>query len=186
MNPELSTWMECFSLNPNHIGMVSVKMSFEMYEHALVHPDGALIVNKLHPDALYPVRSTSGAVGYDLFSNEPVVVPARGTTIVKTGIRMVIPSGHYGRVAPRSGLAAKHSIDVGAGVIDPDYRGEICVILFNHSSVEFSLPKHSRIAQLILERCSVLPVQIVSDELYEMTTTDRGTGGFGSTGTGGR
>jgi dUTP pyrophosphatase len=153
-----------------------------MSENHLVHPDGALIVNKIHPEALPPRRSSSGAVGYDIFSIEDAIVPANGKTIVKTGIRLCIPSGHYGRIAPRSGLAANHSIDVGAGVVDPDYRGEILVVLFNHSSKEVSLPKHSRIAQLILERCSVLPVNIASNEIFDLDMTERGAGRFGSTG----
>lgn len=70
-------------------------------------------------------------------SSEDTVVPARGKACVKTDLAMAIPSGTYGRVAPRSGLAAKHFIDTGAGVIDEDYRGELKVLLFNHSDVDF-------------------------------------------------
>merc|ERR1711935_1011648 len=71
---------------------------------------------------------------------------------IPTGIAMAIPEGNYGRIAPRSGLAAKHSIDVGAGVIDSDYRGEVKVLLFNLSDVDFNLKANERIAQLIIEK----------------------------------
>lgn len=67
------------------------------------------------------------------------VIPARGKAMCKTDICMAIPGGHYGRVAPRSGLTWKHSLDTGAGVIDEDYRGELCVILFNHSDTDFQV-----------------------------------------------
>jgi dUTP pyrophosphatase len=99
--------------------------------------------------------------------------------MVSTGIAIGIPNGTYGRVAPRSGLAAKHGIDVGAGVIDPDYTGEVKVILFNNSDNDFEIKKGDRIAQLILEK--VLTPEI--KELGELAKTLRGEGGFGSTGT---
>lgn len=107
------------------------------------------------------------------------VVPARGKALVKTDIQIEVPEGTYGRVAPRSGLAWKNFIDVGAGVIDQDYRGNVGVILFNHSETDFEVKKGDRIAQLILERI-IHPVVIEVDTL---TDTDRGAGGFGSTGT---
>ena len=81
-------------------------------------------------------------------------------------------------VAPRSGLALKHSIDTGAGVIDYDYRGPVGVILFNHADTEFIIKKGDRVAQLILERISMAGIQ----EVAELSSTERGTGGFGSTG----
>lgn len=71
-------------------------------------------------------------------SAEDCVIPAKGKYCVGTQIKIAVPSGTYGRVAPRSGLAAKHFIDVGAGVIDEDYRGEVKVLLFNHSDVDFA------------------------------------------------
>lgn len=106
------------------------------------------------------------------------VVPARGKEIVKTDITIELPVGCYGRIAPRSGLAAKYSIDVGAGVVDEDYRGDIRVILFNHSDVEFKVAKGDRIAQLICERI-FYPQMVEAEKLSE---TARGAGGFGSTG----
>lgn len=85
-----------------------------------------------------------------------------------------------GRIAPRSGLAVKHFIDTGAGVIDSDYRGEVKVLLFNHSEVDFEVKEGDRIAQLVIERIYT-PEVVVVEELEESV---RGAGGFGSTGTG--
>lgn len=96
-----------------------------------------------------------------------------------TDLAVEVPAGCYGRVAPRSGLAAKHHIDVGAGVIDEDYRGNVGVVLFNHGAEPFVVQRGDRIAQLICERC-VLPELLEVDSLDE---TQRGAGGFGSTGT---
>lgn len=106
------------------------------------------------------------------------VVPARGKALVKTDIQIDVPFGTYGRIAPRSGLAWKNSIDVGAGVIDQDYRGNVGVILFNHSDTDFDIKKGDRIAQLICERI-VYPNLVHVDSLTE---TARGEGGLGSTG----
>lgn len=89
-----------------------------------------------------------------------------------------MPSGTYGRVAPRSGLAAKSGIDVGAGVIDADYRGELKVVLFNHSDENVDIKPGDRIAQLVLERIARPSVADVAD----LDDTERASGGFGSTG----
>ena len=91
---------------------------------------------------------------------------------------MACPEGTYGRVAPRSGLALKHSIDVGAGVIDADYRGEVGVILFNFGTKDFEIKEGDRIAQLVLEKIELSEVL----EVQELDETVRGEGGFGSTG----
>ena len=89
-----------------------------------------------------------------------------------------VPEGTYGRIAPRSGLAVKHGIQVGAGVIDSDYTGELKVVLFNHNNKKYNIKPGFRIAQLILEQC-VTPEVVEVDDL---DTTDRGNNGFGSTG----
>lgn len=94
-------------------------------------------VKKLVPEAVMPKKGTEGAAGYDICSVEEVTIPSNGKGKVRTGLSWSIPSGTYGRIAPRSGLAWKHSINVGAGVIDEDYRGEVCVILFNHGPNDF-------------------------------------------------
>ncbi len=137
-----------------------------------------LPVKKLSLFATLPTRGSALAAGLDLYSAQQVVVPPHGKALIKTDISIALPAGTYGRVAPRSGLAAKHHIDVGAGVIDGDYRGNVGVILFNHSNNEFLVNVGDRIAQLILEKYEVAEMI----EVDSLQNTDRGTNGFGSTG----
>ena len=101
-----------------------------------------------------------------------------GKGIVKTGISLACPPGTYGRIAPRSGLAVKKFIDVGAGVIDADYRGEVGVVLFNFGDEDFTVNVGDRVAQLVLEKICMADAV----EVEELTETERGAGGFGSTG----
>ena len=103
-------------------------------------------MKKLDPKATLPSLGSVNAAGYDLNALVATTVPARGKVLVSTGLAFAIPVGNYGRIAPRSGLAAKHSIDVGAGVIDADYRGEVKVLLFNFSDKDFSIVPGDRIA----------------------------------------
>lgn len=110
-----------------------------------------LKVTRQTPRAFLPKRASAGSAGYDLASAEDCTVPARGRLLVSTGLVVKIPGGCYGRVAPRSGLALKHGIDVGAGVIDNDYTGVLGVVLFNHNDAPFEIKWGDRIAQLILE-----------------------------------
>ena len=98
---------------------------------------------------------------------------------VATGLSVAFPPGTYGRVAPRSGLTIKHRINVGAGVIDPDYRGEVIVVLENMGTEPFRISVGDRIAQLVVEKCSSCQLEVV-DTLDDTTRQD---GGFGSTGT---
>lgn len=135
-------------------------------------------VKKLHPDAVIPIRATEGSVGYDLCSLDKITIAGHGTrACIPTGISLVIPNGCYGRIAPRSGLAFKFGINVGAGVIDPDYRGEIKVILFNHGENDFVINQGDKIAQLILEKVETPEVI----EVESLDETERGENGFGST-----
>ncbi|XP_078388399.1 deoxyuridine 5'-triphosphate nucleotidohydrolase, mitochondrial isoform X2 [Cetorhinus maximus] len=134
---------------------------------------------RLSENAHPPTRGSERAAGFDLYSAYDYVVHAQDKVIVKTDIQIAIPSGFYGRVAPRSGLAAKHFIDVGAGVIDEDYRGNVGVVLFNFSKESFEVKKGDRIAQLICERICYPELE----ELKTLDETERGAGGFGSTGT---
>ena len=138
----------------------------------------SLRVKRLTSDAILPTRGYGGAVRYDLYSVDDVVIPRTHRALICTGIAIVVPRDVYGRVAPRSGLAVKHGIQVGAGVIDPDYTGEIKVVLFNHGDKDFEVKKGDRIAQLILERCETPPIQ----EIGILEDTERGAHGFGSTG----
>nr|3SO2_A Chain A, Chlorella dUTPase [Chlorella variabilis] len=138
----------------------------------------ALRVHLLNEHAVLPKRGSAGAAGFDLASCEDTEVPARGRAVVKTGLQIAIPPGTYARVAPRSGLAVKHFIDTGAGVVDEDYRGEVGVVLFNHGETPFQVRRGDRVAQLILER--IATPEVVEVESLDETT--RGTGGYGSTG----
>ena len=135
-------------------------------------------VEKIRNTAAIPRRETEDAAGYDIASAEDTVVPAKGKTVVKTGISIAVRDGCYGRLAPRSGLAVKKHIDVDSGVIDADYRGEIGVVLFNHSEEDFQIKQGDRIAQLILEKIETPPVR----ETADLSSTVRGKRGFGSTG----
>ncbi len=137
-----------------------------------------LFVKKLAPQAKLPKRATPNSAGYDLFSAKEMEIPAHGKAVVPTEISIAIPPGCYGRVAPRSGLAVKNFIDVGAGVIDADYRGPVGAVLFNFSDVPFHVKEGDRIAQLIMERIETPEVVEVAD----LDKTSRGAGGFGSTG----
>ncbi len=127
---------------------------------------------------LIPRYSHPGDAGADLRSAVDITVPAQGRELVATGIRLALPEGHVGLVWPRSGLAVKHGLDCGAGVIDSQYRGEVKVLLFNHSTVDHAISKGDRIAQLLIQKVETVEFFAVDD----LEDTARGEGGFGSTG----
>src|SRR3954467_5213615 len=133
-------------------------------------------IRKLTPDAKIPRPQTNGAIGLDLHANQKVVIPTNTREVVPTGIAAEVPGGHYLRIAPRSGLSKK-GLDIGAGVIDPDYRGEIKALVINNSANDITIEKHDRIAQVILEKATVP----IIEETEELGKTERGKGGFGST-----
>lgn len=141
-------------------------------------PEITLRVKRHKPEATLPQRATRGSAGYDLCSAIDTAVEPGGRLAIPTELSVELTEGHYGRVAPRSGLAMKKGINVGAGVLDSDYRGKIAVILFNHSDELFSIKTGDRIAQLIIE-CIITPKV---EEVEELGSTERGEGGFGSTG----
>ncbi|KAH7725055.1 DeoxyUTP pyrophosphatase [Aphelenchoides avenae] len=128
-----------------------------------------------------PLVGSEKAAGADLCAAEECSVPAGGRRLVSTGLRVAIPDGYYGRIAPRSGLAVKHFIDVGAGVVDADYRGELKVLLFNFGSEHFEIGIGDRVAQLICEKIA----HPVLAEVECLSDTKRGSAGFGSTGVSG-
>ncbi|KAI1660176.1 dUTPase-like protein [Daldinia decipiens] len=138
-----------------------------------------LLIKKLSPAAKLPTRGSPFSAGYDLYAAHPTTIPSRGKALVDTDIAIAVPAGTYGRIAPRSGLAAKHFIDTGAGVIDADYRGQVKVLLFNHSDADFAVAEGDRVAQLVVERIYTPEVL----EVQELEESVRGAGGFGSTGT---
>ena len=137
-----------------------------------------LKVKILKADAQIPLRASNGSAGYDLYACDDIVILPMNKALIPTGLAVEIPEGCYGRIAPRSGLSAKKFIDVGAGVIDRDYRQEVKVLRFNFGVEVYFVKKGDRIAQLILERIETPDVIVVS----ELSATTR-TGGFGSTGT---
>ena len=136
---------------------------------------------RLDPELPIPTSAHDGDAGVDLYARTDVVLAPGAWQMVPTGIAVAIPEGHTGLVAPRSGLAARHGLSVvnGPGVVDAGYRGEINVILINHGGEEVRLSRGERIAQLVV-------VPIVQTELHEVVAlpdSERGAGGFGSTGT---
>jgi dUTP pyrophosphatase len=137
-----------------------------------------LSFKRLDPKATLPTRGSSEAAGLDMFSIEDVVVEPKQRSLVRTGLAVAIPEGYYGRIAPRSGLATQKGLDVLAGVIDSDYRGEVRCLLFNTGDEVINLPAQSKICQLLIEKI-ITPSAVWSDEISD---TDRGSGGFGSTG----
>jgi dUTP pyrophosphatase len=137
-----------------------------------------LMFKRLHPDARLPSRGSERAAGLDLCAVERLTLAPGGRAAVRTGLAVAIPAGFYGRVAPRSGLAVRHGIDVLAGVVDADYRGEILCALVNHGAEPFEVEPGARIAQLIVEAIAT-PEPEWAEDLEE---TGRGAGGFGSTG----
>lgn len=137
----------------------------------------ATLVEFCNEDARVPSREGKAA-GYDAYATSNVAIPPGGRALISTGLKIAAPSGTYIRIAPRSGLAWKHGIQTGAGVVDEDYRGEIKVLLFNHGAEEFQVNKGDRVAQLIFEKI-VTPELMVVPSLDD---TERGEGGFGSTG----
>jgi len=133
---------------------------------------------RLDERATLPVRGSVASAGLDLFCIEEIRLEPKTRILARTGIAVAIPVGYYGRVAPRSGLAVKNGIDVLAGVIDSDYRGELCCALLNTGDEAVVLAPGSRICQLIIEKIITPEPVWVAD----LDNTSRGDGGFGSTG----
>jgi dUTP pyrophosphatase len=141
-----------------------------------------IVFVKRVPHAVVPVRATECAAGFDLVAADDIVVSKGKRVLVSTGISVVLPYGSYGRIAPRSGLAWKHGIDVGAGVIDNDYRDEVKVLLFNFGEEDFNVTRGMRVAQLIPEQYMQSLSIIEDDDITPYLDTERGENGFGSTG----
>ncbi len=145
------------------------------------HPIGVQV--KLLPhgaDLPLPAYATDGAAGMDVVSAEDVTLAPGARHAVATGLALAIPQGYEIQVRPRSGMALKHGISVpnAPGTIDSDYRGELKVILINHGDTAFTIARGDRVAQLVLA-----PVVLATwDEVAELDETQRGEGGFGSTG----
>ena len=138
-----------------------------------------------HADGLpLPAYQTAHAAGLDLQAavpeTEPMVLAAGRHAMVPTGLSIALPEGHEAQVRPRSGLAARHGVTVlnAPGTIDADYRGEICVLLINHGTEAFTIRRGERIAQLVIAPVARAEFVVATS----LSTTERGSGGFGSTG----
>ena len=131
-----------------------------------------------------PAYQTTEAAGVDLLAavpaETPLILPPGKYAMVPTGLTIALPPGFEAQVRPRSGLAAKHGVTVlnSPGTIDADYRGEINVLLINHSDAPFPIRRGERIAQMVI--APVVQAQLVAAE--QLSVTERGSGGFGSTG----
>ena len=140
-----------------------------------------LAVQRLHPAAVVPTRAHASDAGFDLHAVERASLGPGERAMVPTGIAIALPDGHAGLVLPRSGLAARHGIALvnAPGLIDEGYRGELRVLLLNTDRTEpFAIAPGDRIAQLVLVRVSLADAV----EVLALDATDRGDGGFGSSG----
>jgi dUTP pyrophosphatase len=137
-----------------------------------------LLFKRLDQQAVLPTRGSALAAGLDIYSIEALTIQPGQRVLARTGLAVAIPEGHYGRLAPRSGLALKKGLDVLSGVIDSDYRGEIGCLLYNTSDETIQLPAQSKICQLVIEKI-ITPTAVWSENISD---TERGSGGFGSTG----
>lgn len=144
--------------------------------------DSTLIKVIAESDDLLPNYATPGSAGADIKANvkEPLVIPAHSVRLIPTGLKFEIPPGFEVQIRPRSGLAAKSSVTVlnTPGTIDSDYRGEIQVILINHSDREFTVTYGMRIAQMVVAPVIQSRFSLTAD----LSTSTRGAGGFGHTG----
>ncbi|MBR6061972.1 MAG: dUTP diphosphatase [Spirochaetales bacterium] len=137
-------------------------------------------IKKINENAIVPTKQTANSAGYDLYASEDVSIAAHKYAAVGTGISVEMPNNIEGQVRPRSGLAFKFGITVlnAPGTIDADYRGEIRVCLINHSDTDYDVHAGDRIAQIVF--AAVAPT--VLTEVTQLGATERGEGGFGSTG----
>jgi dUTP pyrophosphatase len=139
-----------------------------------------VLARRLDPGLPLPVRAREHDAGLDLYAAEAVAIAPGGRVLVSTGLAVAIPPGYAGLVLPRSGLAFRQGVTLlnTPGLIDSGYRGEIKVLLINHDRAATTVARGDRIAQLVIQR--VEPAELV--EVEELPASDRGIGGFGSTG----
>lgn len=140
-----------------------------------------LKVKLINEEAVLPFQANKGDAGFDLFSAEEKIIKSGEAELISTGIIIELPEGTEAQIRPRSGLALKHAITVlnSPGTIDEGYRGEIKVILINHGKGDFIVEKQMRIAQMVI--APVAKINLIQSE--ELSNSERGEGGFGSSGT---
>lgn len=124
-----------------------------------------------------PVKKKVDDAGFDLISSQDLIIPSFQSRLIKTGTKIQLPRMHVGLIWSRSGLSVKHKLEVGAGCIDENYRGEICVHLYNYSEVDYTVCEGDRIAQLL-----VIPLGDVRMVKGDLGDSSRGENGFGSSG----
>lgn len=137
-------------------------------------------IKKLEPDAIIPTKGSDAAAGVDLYAPRALAIHPGSNGVVSTGLAVEIPDGYFGAIFARSGMATRKGLRPAncVGVIDSDYRGEIKVVLHNDSDIIRPVQEGDRVAQLV-----ILPYEPIEfDEVDELNDTDRGIGGFGSTG----
>eukprot|EP00957_Ditylum_brightwellii_P211187 15365865-Ditylum_brightwellii.AAC.3 len=133
---------------------------------------------KLHPAVQKPQKTTERSVGYDLTAVSSITIKPGSRELIPLGISLQLPLNIYGRISPRSGLAVKHGIDIGAGVLDSDYLGEVKVLVINNGTKTFMVTPGMKIAQIILQHITSDSLSVLASNLAR---TPRGKGGFGST-----
>ncbi len=136
---------------------------------------------RLSDYAVLPKRASVRAAGADLCSAYDYVIPPKERLACFTDLALELPRGCYGRIAPRGSISLFHHVDIAAGVIDRDFRGNVAIVLINLSDKQFEVKAGEPIAQLILERAFDVNVQEVVEEEEDLSTTERGEGGWGST-----
>jgi dUTP pyrophosphatase len=158
------------------------EVKFEQY-YGCWEPEIKFILNQ---NGKLPTRATKFSAGLDLYSSEKTWIFPLTRKWIKTGIKVYLPHKTYGQIAARSGMAGKYCIDVGAGVIDEDYHGELKVLLINNGNDIYEIQKHDRIAQLIVHRiyyAIAVDYDAIEDEpTFNTKNIYRGENGFGSTG----
>ena len=155
------------TLRPTHRGFLEMSSSSLM----------RFVKLSIHAQTL--TRGSPKAAGLNLYSASSTTVPSRGKELIRTSLQIQLPDGCYGTIAPRSGLALYHHVHVGGGVIDRDFRGNVGVLIYNHSDTSFIITQGERIAQLICEKISYPTIE----EVQSLDITELGADGFGSTGT---
>jgi dUTP pyrophosphatase len=135
-------------------------------------------IKKLHPEAKLPQYANPNDAGMDFYANETIIINPNDRKLISTGISLAIPHGYVGLIWDKSGIASKHGIKTMAGVVDSSYRGEIKVLLHNLSENNYVVEKGNKIAQMLIQPVEQRQIK----EVETLEETERGSGGFGSTG----
>src|SRR4051812_1500840 len=161
----------CFAFRqPGHMSSQCPRRTNQTLRHV---EEVRMKIRKLTPDAKIPRPQTNRAIGLDLHANQKVIIPTNTREVISTGIVAEVPGEHYLRIMSRSGLSKK-GLNIGTGIVDSDYRGEIKALVINNSANNIIIEKHDRIVQVILEKAIVL----IIEEMEQLRNTERGKGGF--------